>query len=437
MASDESDSSMASRASRPGAARQHRGGAAASRAAEPEDLGVYVHVPFCERVCPYCDFAVVAARPLTRQGEARYVDALLAELALRRERFGARSLASIYLGGGTPSLLEPDSVARILTALRGALTPPGQSDSARSRQFRHSSSLEVTLEVNPSNLERERLPAFLAAGVNRLSIGVQSFDDGVLRKLGRAHQASEARRTLVAARQAGFRNVSLDLIFGAPGASPSQLQRDLDEALDFAPEHLSAYQLTVEAGTPFALADQRGQLGLPNPDDSAELLESLEARLEEAGLARYEISSYARSGFESRHNQRYWARRPVLGLGMGAWSCEPSREDAPHGARSVNARQLEAYLVEIEAGRSPTAEAELLDASTARGETVFLALRRTIGLRALDFVAEFGATPRAFFAAEIERLVAADLLDEDSTSGDLALTARGRMLADSVFEAFV
>ena len=122
---------------------------------------------------------------------------------------------------------------------------------------------------------------------------------------------------------------------------------------------------------------------------------------------------------------------------MGAWSCEPSREDAPHGARSVNARQLEAYLVEIEAGRSPTAEAELLDASTARGETVFLALRRTIGLRALDFVAEFGATPRAFFAAEIERLVAADLLDEDRTSGDLALTARGRMLADSVFEAFV
>ena len=414
-----------------------------------EDLGVYVHVPFCERVCPYCDFAVVAARPLTRQSESRYVDALLAELALRRERFADRRVASIYLGGGTPSLLEPDSVARILASLRDALHAPGQpADSADPTNPAHpinpaergagaSSLQEVTLEVNPSSLERERLPAFRAAGVNRLSIGIQSFDDEVLRRLGRAHKSSEARRTLAAARQAGFQNISLDLIFGAPGASPPQLERDLDEALDFAPDHLSAYQLTVEAGTPFALADRRGQLGLPDQDASAELLERLEARLGEAGLARYEISSYARPGFESSHNQRYWRRRPVLGLGMGAWSSEPARPDAPHGARSVNARQLDAYLSEVEAGRSPTAESEILDARTARGETVFLALRRTLGLRAVDFVAEFGATPRVFFAGEIDRLVASGLLAEHRASGDLALTARGRMLADSVFEAFV
>ena len=425
-----------------------------------EDLGVYVHVPFCERVCPYCDFAVVAARPLTRQSESRYVDALLAELALRRERFADRRVASIYLGGGTPSLLEPDSVGRILASLRDALREPGQpADSADPANPAHpmspinppvnpptnpagraaeaSSLQEVTLEVNPSSLERERLPAFRAAGVNRLSIGIQSFDDEVLRRLGRAHKSSEARRTLAAARQAGFQNISLDLIFGAPGASPPQLERDLDEALDFAPDHLSAYQLTVEAGTPFALADRRGQLGLPDQDASAELLERLEARLGEAGLARYEISSYARPGFESSHNQRYWRRRPVLGLGMGAWSSEPARPDAPHGARSVNARQLDAYLSEVEAGRSPTAESEILDARTARGETVFLALRRTVGLRAAEFVAEFGATPRVFFAGEIDRLVASGLLAEDRASGDLALTARGRMLADSVFEAFV
>ena len=416
----------------PKAAR--KGAAARGITADP-DLGVYVHVPFCERVCPYCDFAVVAARPLTRQSEDRYVAALLAELALRGERFAGRRLASIYLGGGTPSLLEPDSVARILESLRGALALKGQPTG--SCEAEDGAALEVTLEVNPSSLERERLPAFLAAGVNRLSIGVQSFDDAVLRRLGRAHRASEARQTLAAARRAGFRNISLDLIFGAPGGSRSQVERDLDETLDFAPEHVSGYQLTVEAGTPFALADERGQLGLPDQDDSAGLLEMLEERLAGAGLARYEISNYARPGFESRHNQRYWTRRAVLGLGMGAWSCEPTRPGAPHGARSVNFRQLDEYLRELEGGRFATAESEILDTRTARGEAVFLALRRTVGLRAADFVAEFGAPPRAFFAEEIDRFVAGGLLAENRTSGDLALTARGRMLADSVFEAFV
>ncbi len=387
------------------------------------DLGVYVHIPFCERVCPYCDFAVVGGR-LARVAEDRYVEALLMELRSRGDVFAGRRLVTVYLGGGTPSLLRPEAVARIIDALCARYRAAGES-------------LEITLEVNPSSLERARLPGFRAAGVNRLSVGVQSFDDEVLRRLGRAHKAEEGRRTLAAAREAGFANISLDLIFAAPGGSASQLERDLDEALEFSPQHLSAYQLTVEHGTPFALAHQRGQLRLPDQDASALLLQRVAERAERAGLLRYELSSYARPGFESQHNQRYWQRTPVFGLGMGAWSLAPARPGAPHGTRTANARELSVYLAELEAGRSPVAESEILDARTARGEAVFLALRCTAGLCVADFESEFGGPPRAYFREEIDSLVAAELLAESRASGDLALTERGRMLADSVFQAFV
>jgi oxygen-independent coproporphyrinogen-3 oxidase len=386
-------------------------------------VGVYLHVPFCERVCPYCDFAVVAARRLAPASEAAYVEALRAELALRRPAFAGLTLETLYLGGGTPSLLTPDSVGTLLAEVRRAF-PPGAGP------------LEVTLEVNPSTLERERLPAFRDAGVNRLSIGVQSFDDTVLRRLGRAHRGEEARRTLRAAREAAFENLSLDLIVAAPGASAQSLERDLDQALDYAPEHVSAYALTVEEGTPFALAARRGQLALPDEDAAAEWLERVAERLEAGGLERYEISNFARPGRASRHNRRYWERRPVLGLGVSAWSSEPPSADFPHGARVGNLRELPAYLERVGAGR--TAEAappEALGPAVQRGEVMFLALRTRRGLQAAAFAAEFGAPPRAFFAAPIERLRAAGLLEE-TEQGDLRLTRRGVLLSDSVFAEF-
>ena len=386
-------------------------------------LGVYLHVPFCERVCPYSDFAVVAARRLARETETDYVEALLAELAARRGAFGGLALATVYLGGGTPSLLTPASVGRLLDAARRAF-PPGEEPP------------EVTLEVNPSTTERERLPAFRAAGVSRLSIGVQSFDDTILRRLGRAHRAAEALRSLAAAREAGFENLSLDLIVAAPGQSAASLERDLDQALAFAPEHVSLYGLTVEAGTPFALAARRGQLALPDEDAAAALLERAAERLEAAGLERYEISNFARPGFASRHNRRYWERRPVLGLGVSAWSSEPPSAAFPHGARRGNLRELPAYLERVRAGRAAeAAPPEALAPAAQRGEVVFLALRTMRGLEAAAFAAEFGAPPRAFYAAPIERLRAAGLLEE-AAGGDLRLTARGVLLSDSVFAEF-
>lgn len=384
---------------------------------------MYLHVPFCERVCPYCDFAVVRARPLGPATEDRYVAALLGELALRRGAFAGRRLASVYFGGGTPSLLRPASVAKLVSACREA--------------FASGADPEVTLEVNPSTVERERLPGFAGAGVNRLSVGIQSFDDTVLRRLGRAHRAAEGLRTLRAAREAGFRNLSLDLIFSAPGQDEASLGRDLDAVVDFAPEHVSAYALSIEEGTPFALAGARGQLALPDEEAAARMMERVARGLGRAGLLRYEISSFARPGFASRHNRRYWERRAVLGVGLGAWSCEPARPGAPHGARRENVRDLATYLARTEAGKpAEAAPPEILGAATARGEAAFLGLRTTTGLRAGPFVAEFGGAPRAFWNAEIERLVTGGLLREE-VGGDLQLTRRGLLLADSVFACFV
>ncbi len=386
-------------------------------------VGVYVHVPFCERVCPYCDFAVVATGRRKPAGEERYVDALLRELELRCPVFAGRRLASLYLGGGTPSLLAPGQVARIIDAVRAT--------------FVSDAPVEITLEVNPSSLERSRLPGFREAGVGRVSIGVQSFDDATLKRLGRAHRVDEARRSLSACRAAGFEAISLDLIFGAPGQSADVFERDLAELLDFGPEHVSTYELTLEPGTPFEAAAARGRLAVPDEESVLAMMERAEARFGGAGYRRYELSNYAREGFEAVHNRRYWERRPVLGLGMGAFSTDPPSPEAPFGVRRANPRDLRTYLEGAAGGFPPQARAaEVLDAATARGEAAFLALRCARGLDAERFTREFGEPPRAFWRGSIEELVAAGLLEELG-SGDLRLSPRGRRLSDSVFEHFV
>jgi oxygen-independent coproporphyrinogen-3 oxidase len=391
-------------------------------------VGVYVHVPFCERVCPYCDFAVIGTPELPAAQETRYVDALLRELESRRPVYqhpdgGAHRLASIYLGGGTPSLLAPESLARVVDAIRAAFPSDGP--------------VEITLELNPSTLERARLPGFRAIGVNRVSVGVQSFDDEVLKRLGRAHRVEEAHQTLADCRAAGFPAISLDLIFAAPGQQLAGVEADIDRALEFGPDHISTYELTVESGTPFALAASRGQLPLPDEAEAIAMMEALEQRLRVGGFVRYEISNYAHPGFQAIHNRRYWEREPVLGIGVGAFSTEPPSAAAPFGARRSNVRDLRTYIDRIAQRRPPAAgPSEIFDVETARGEAAFLALRGSRGLLAAEFEGEFGQPPRAYFAPAIDRLVEAGLLEE-AEGGDLRLSARGRLLADSVFAEFV
>jgi oxygen-independent coproporphyrinogen-3 oxidase len=387
------------------------------------NVGVYIHVPFCDRVCPYCSFAVVPVRPLRPEQEERYVDALLKELQARRRVFAERCLASVYFGGGTPSLLRAGSIARIIDAVTAVFPASGP--------------VETSLEVNPSTVERSRLPDFRKAGVNRLSVGVQSFDDVTLRRLGRAHRGSEACATLEAARAAGFTNLSLDLIFGVPGQDPEGVRRDVERATGFAPEHVSIYGLSIEEETPYAKAVARGRLELPDEDEIVVMMLDLRERLERAGILQYEISNFARPGFESVHNRRYWDRQPVLGLGMGAWSTDPHGPSAPYGLRRQNPRGLAAYLERIESGRSASEDPpEILDARTARGEAAFLALRTSRGLAAGTFEAEFGVGPREVFGAAIRELTGSGLLEENAR-GDLRLTPAGWLLADSVFERFV
>ncbi len=409
---------------------QEREPADASRASSAFDdgaVGVYVHLPFCERICPYCDFAVVLAPTLEPETEARYIEALCRELAARQADFEGRALASIYLGGGTPSLFSPESIGRLLEAI-GRSFPVSPSGGA----------IETTLELNPSTLEQARLPGFRAAGVNRLSIGIQSFDDTQLKRLGRAHRAPIARETLLAARAAGFDNISLDLIFAGPGQSKSNLDRDLVEVLAWKPEHISTYELTFEPGTPFGRALAEGKLQACDEDLAAEMILQIESRLEAAGFERYEISNYARPGSRAVHNARYWQRQAVLGLGMGAHSTEARSPAQPHGARRANVRTLGSWLTRVESHPGQVGEQEALSPATARGEAVFLALRQREGLSALAFEAEFGAPPRSFFGTEIDAVIARGWLVEGEPAAlDLRLTNAGRLMADSVAAEFV
>lgn len=404
-------------------------------------VGVYLHLPFCERICPYCDFAVVAAPTLPPAREERYAEALLTELAARKADFGGRGLASIYFGGGTPALFRPETIARLVAAVRAGFPSDGATPQGAGAGALHESkaaALEITLELNPSTVELERLPGFRAAGINRLSIGIQSFDDVQLKRLGRAHRAEVARETLRAARAASFDNLSVDLIFAGPGQSRADLDRDLEEVVQWSPEHVSTYELTYEPETPFGRALAAGKLTACDEDVAAEMIEGVEDRLSKAGFERYEISSYAKPGRRAQHNARYWQRQAVLGLGLGAHSTEVRCLEHPHGARRANPRTLEDWQGQVAADAAGVGEIEPLPAATARGEAVFLGLRQREGFSAGSFAAEFGGGPRAFFSTEIDRALAAGwLVEGDPSEGDLRLTAEGRLVADSVAALFV
>jgi len=409
-------------------------------------VGVYVHLPFCERICPYCDFAVVAARNLEAKVEADYVAGVRRELEARRSAFEGRELASIYFGGGTPSLFEPESIRSLIEAIHAAFPSAGNAAASPGPN------VETTLELNPSSLEQSRLPGFRDVGVDRLSIGIQSFDDRQLKRLGRAHRADVARSTLESARAAGFENLSIDLIFGGPDQSEDDLERDLAELIEWKPDHVSVYELTFEPATPFGRALAAGKMQACDDERAAGMTLQIESRLEAEGLERYEISSYAREGMRSRHNARYWKRQAVLGLGMGAHSMEARSVSSPHGARRANPRTLEAWTRALAEDAGEVGAEETLPPRTARGEAVFLALRQKEGLSARSFEAEFGAPPRAFFEAEIEEMIGRGYLVEgesprknggDVSAGagsdpaDLRLSDEGRLMADSVALSFV
>lgn len=379
-------------------------------------FALYVHVPWCRHVCPYCDFNVYAS---AEPPEAAYVEALATELGTwgARAPWQGRALRSVYLGGGTPSLLSPEAIARVLAAagLAFGLVPGA----------------EVTIEANPSGLTAARLGGYRAAGVTRLSLGAQSFTPAHLRTLGRDHTAEEIGAAVAAAREAGFDNVSLDLIFGVPGESLAEWRGDLAAALALAPAHVSAYSLTYEESTPFFAWRAKGRLAPVSEDDEAAMAEASVDTLEAAGLARYEISSFARPGYESRHNLAYWDGSDYLGIGAGAHSFAAA---PPPGRRSANERLPARYLAAVAATGTAVANEEQLSVAQARAEFCFTGLRQVAGVDTAAFARRFGCELEAAFPF-VARLVADGLVER--AGGRLRLTARGLRFADDVAARFL
>jgi oxygen-independent coproporphyrinogen-3 oxidase len=329
----------------------------------PRPFGVYVHFPWCTHRCPYCDFAVTTE---PQPGGRRYTRAILAELALRAPAFDGLAARSLYLGGGTPSLWDPDEVAEVLGAIRARVRLPAGA--------------EVTIEANPESCDRARLAAWRAAGVNRVSVGAQSFDPGVLAKLGRRHGPEDTLRAIrEAAELVG--NASVDLIYGARRSTVEIARADAERAAAAGAAHVSAYALTLDPDVlaeevPLARMRRQGRLPLPDEEETRAQGEAIRKTLRRAGLRRYEISNFARPGRESVHNRLYWAGESYLGLGAGAWGC---LRGEGRSARYGNLRDARAYLDAALAGRPPTAEEDDIPAEADRNERLMLALRTREG----------------------------------------------------------
>ncbi len=374
---------------------------------------VYVHLPFCPYICPYCDFA---KWPHKRSAAARYLHALYAEIALRElETCSAaeNGYASVFLGGGTPNTYDASDLANLLQRLRAAF--PGPADR------------ETTIEVNPE-LVGEELTAYRDAGVNRISIGVQSFVPVEIRTLGRRHTAEQVQRAVRCAREAGLRSVSLDLMFAVPGQTPGSWRNSLEAAISLGVDHISTYGLTIEAGTPYETWRQREPSAFFDDAREADLYEIAIDTLGAAGFEHYEISNFARPGHASVHNANYWANGDYTGLGVGAASYRD-------GVRSAHTRELETYISAALQGGPIPGEAERLEGSKRAGEAVMLALRTAQGVCLESFKERYGLDFLHFYAPVIERYRELGLLEADATHA--RLTRRGRFLANDVCAAFV
>jgi len=382
----------------------------------PEPIALYVHWPFCAARCPYCDFnAHVRDRP----DQAGWRDAILAELAFEAARLGPRPLASLFFGGGTPSLMAPESAAAVIEAAR--------------RAFPAADEPEITLEANPTSVELGRLAAFRDAGVNRISLGIQALDDAALAFLGRRHSAAQALDALALARRL-FPRASFDLIYARPGQTVAAWRGEVRRALGQGLDHLSLYQLTIEPGTPFARLAARGELALPDDATQAALHEATVEEAAHAGLAPYEVSNHARPGDESRHNLAYWTYADYAGIGPGAHGRVPEGEVLFATARI---RAPEAWMAAVAAKGHGLREEERLDAPARAREMLLMGLRLTRGIDPVRF------ERRAMLplAEALDPRVLALALDEGwlawREDGALAATASGRLRLDALLPALV
>jgi len=386
-----------------------------------QPFSIYIHIPFCLHKCPYCDFNTYA---LTSIPEKDYLAALLSELDYRATlaEWRARPVQSIYFGGGTPSLFYPASISKIITAI--------------CRLFPVDDQIEISLEANPGTVDQEQLSALKSFGVNRLSIGAQSFERDTLKVLGRMHSPEQTESAFQAARLAGFSNINLDLIYSVPGQSLESFVVDIKTAIKLAPEHISAYGLTIEKGTPFYQSYKRGLLKLPPEEYSAQMMEELQFKLPASGYMQYEISNFAKVGREARHNLAYWDGDDYLGLGAGAHSLVKAQPNfGPiYGRRWSNFALPNKYMTDAVANGIAESWNDTLKKEDAIFEFFFLGLRKLSGVSLAEFEQRFGVRAEEIYEPVLEMLKEQNLVEQ--SQGKLALTSQGIMLADSVIEQF-
>lgn len=364
-------------------------------------ISVYVHVPFCAVKCGYCDFNAYAGMGTLQDA---YFEALLTEIRAYRDILAGRQIATIAFGGGTPGESPPAFVGRVIRALADPTTVAADA--------------EISLEANPGTTTGAMLRELHAAGVTRISFGAQSFDTDELKFLDRIHSPEATAASVALAREAGFADVGLDLIYAIPGQSMASWGRSLAEAIALQPDHISTYALTVEEGTPLALRVERGEVTPVDPDTAADMYERATDALEAAGFCQYELSNWAQPGHESRHNRVYWSDREYLGIGAGA-------HGYLDGERYENVAHPREYIAAVRGGR-PVANAYTPDRSTGMVDWLTLRLRLIQGFDPADFERTFGATLEAAAGPVLARAVAAGVLSWEE--GRVRLTRRGRLL---------
>ena len=374
-------------------------------------LGIYIHIPFCKQKCYYCDFPSYAGKEACQDS---YLDALLFEIRNAGEVYQGRVVDTVFFGGGTPSVLSKEALPRIITALR--------------ESFILADDVEVSAEANPGTVDAEKLASWRRAGIGRISFGVQSFHDSLLRSIGRIHTAKEATDAIRLAREAGFDNINLDLIYGLPSQTVAMLADDVKQAVSLGIEHISVYGLIVEEDTVLEQMVDEGRVTLPSDEDEEAMYDYVTMHLENVGYHRYEISNYAKDGKVCRHNLKYWQYRDYLGLGSAAHSFVD-------GKRFANERSIDDYIRRMkEEGTARLAdEEETID--ELRGEYVFLALRTVEGVDTEDFKQTFGMDFFAQYGDILNRMMTEGLLMRDGRY--VRLTKLGMKYGNRVFAQFV
>ncbi|MBC2283322.1 radical SAM family heme chaperone HemW [Listeria booriae] len=372
---------------------------------------VYIHIPFCEHICYYCDFNKVF---LEGQPVDEYVDLLIKEMEMVTGRHTMSPVETVFVGGGTPTTLTEAQLAKLCSAI--------------SRLFPMTENAEFSFEANPGDLSISKLQVMKDYGVNRLSMGVQSFNNELLKKIGRIHTVDDVYQSVNNAKQVGFENVSIDLIFSLPGQTEADFEDTLTKALDLDLPHYSAYSLIIEPKTIFYNLMQKGKLILPGEDAEANMYEKLMSTMEKHGRKQYEISNFAKPGYESRHNIVYWSNEHYFGFGAGA-----------HGyigeTRYANYGPLKKYMQPLQNGDLPIFQQKELSLKEKMEEEMFLGLRKVAGVDKAHFQAKFGQSLDATFANAIDKTIGKGWLE--STPESVRLTRRGRFLGNNVFQEFL